>query len=279
MPEGRIYRIFKKGSRTYFYNSLFFPRDVREDVFVLYSFVREADNHVDVVPQDPVKLRTFMEDFRKTCKGERTNDVVLDSFCELARRKKFEKDWVNAFLHSMELDLTKHTYDTMKELDDYIYGSAEVIGLMMSRIMGVKDSFQHNARALGKAMQLINFVRDIDEDNTLGRRYIPTEDMEVHGLRDLTLDHVRCRKERFRGLIHDQVERYRYWQGEAEKGFASLDRAHLIPIMNASDMYNWTASRIARDPLIVYRRKVKPSVPRIVMNLMGKKIHLPEQGS
>ncbi len=275
MPEGRIYRIFKKGSKTYFYNSLFFPKDVREDVFVLYSFVREADNLVDEVPQDPLKLGKFMDDFKKVCKGERTGDIVLDSFCDLASRKRFEKEWVQAFLRSMELDLTKHTYDTMRELDEYIYGSAEVIGLMMARIMGVNDRFQVNARALGKAMQLINFIRDIDEDNALGRRYIPTEDLETNGLMDLTFDHVRSRKGAFKGLVHQQVERYRCFQHEAEKGFQALDRDHLIPIMNASDMYNWTARKIESDPLVVYRRKVKPSIPRIVINVMGKRLRLP----
>ena len=162
MPEGRIYRIFKKGSKTYFYNSLFFPRDVREDVFVLYSFVREADNHVDVVPQDPERLGRFMDDFRLTCKGERTGDVVLDSFCELASRKRFEKEWVQAFLGSMEMDLTKHTYDTMEELDDYIYGSAEVIGLMMSRIMNVSDRFQYNAK--GKKISWAKYENGIIKD-------------------------------------------------------------------------------------------------------------------
>ncbi len=275
MPEGRIYRIFKKGSRTYFYNSLFFPKDVREDVFVLYSFVREADNLVDEVPQDPLKLGRFMDDFKRVCRGEVTGDIVLDSFCLLANRKRFEKEWVQAFLRSMEMDLTKHTYDTMKELDDYIYGSAEVIGLMMARIMGVSDRFQDNARALGKAMQLINFIRDIDEDNGLGRRYIPTEDLETNGLKDLSYDHVRSRKEAFEGLVDQQVGRYRHFQHEAEKGFSALDRDHLIPIMNASDMYNWTARKIENDPLVVYRRKVKPSMTRIVINVLGKKLRVP----
>ncbi len=274
MPEGKIYRIFKKGSRTYFYNSLFFPKDVREDVFILYSFVRQADNLVDEVPQDPRKLAAFMEGFRMVCRGEMTGDVVLDSFCKLIERKRFEDEWVRSFLRSMEGDLTKHTYHTIKELDDYIYGSAEVIGLMMARIMGVKDSFQSNARALGKAMQLINFIRDIDEDNRLGRRYIPTEDLETHGLKDLTFDHVRLRKRSFTDLIHQQVERYRSFQHLAEEGFGALDRDHLIPIMNASDMYNWTAKKIDSDPMIVYRRKVKPSMPRIVMNVMGKKFRV-----
>jgi phytoene synthase len=274
MPEGRIYRIFKRGSRTYFYNSLFFPKDVREDVFVLYSFVRQADNLVDEVPQDPRKLAAFMEGFRMVCRGERPGDVVLDSFCKLIVRKRFENEWVQAFLRSMELDLTKHTYETMRELDEYIYGSAEVIGLMMARIMGVDDRFQPHARALGKAMQLINFIRDIDEDNGLGRRYIPTEDLDTHGLKDLTFDHVRSRKKAFSDLIHQQVMRYRKSQHYAEKGYGALDRDHRIPIMNASDMYEWTARRIDSDPMIVYERKVKPSMARIVMNVMGKKLRV-----
>ncbi|MGA1873567.1 MAG: phytoene/squalene synthase family protein [Thermoplasmatota archaeon] len=272
MVESKIYQIFKKGSKTYFYNSLFFPRDVREDVFILYSFVREADNFVDAVPQKKEEFCEYFEKFCKAWEGEESNDLVLDSFVEMAKRKKFEKEWIEGFLRSMEMDLTKSSYDTVEEVEEYIYGSAEVVGLMMCRILGVEDRFLQNARALGKAMQYINFIRDIQEDNRLGRTYIPLSELELYELKDLREETVKKRPECFAALIDHQVERYLRWQAEAERGYGGLDRKVRIPIMNASDMYKWTAMKILRNPMIIYRKKVKPSKFRIVMNLIGKKI-------
>ncbi|MFO8050750.1 MAG: phytoene/squalene synthase family protein [Thermoplasmatota archaeon] len=274
MVESRIYDIFKRGSKTYFYNSLFFPRRVREDVFRLYSFVREADNYVDAVPQRKEDFCDFYESFCKSWDGRKSGDLVLDGFVDLGKRKRFEKGWVEAFLSSMEMDLTKKTYRTVEEVEEYIYGSAEVIGLMMCRIMDVDDRFLPNARALGKAMQYINFIRDIDEDNGLGRTYIPEVELRMYDLKDLKEPTVRKRPECFAALIDHQIERYLKWQAEAERGYAGLAKDVKVPIVNASDMYKWTAMKILRNPMIVYRKKVKPSKSRIVLNILSKKIYL-----
>jgi phytoene synthase len=274
MVESKIYQIFKRGSRTYFYNSLFFPKEIRDDVFHLYSFVREADNFVDAIPQKKDEFCDFYESFCNAWDGEKTNDVVLDGFIELAHRKKFEKEWVEAFLHSMELDLTRSTYDTLEEVEEYIYGSAEVVGLMMSAIMGVKKEFYPNARSLGKAMQYINFIRDIDEDIGLGRRYIPTEELEKYDVKDLSRSTTRECPDCFKALIDAQVEKYLKWQADAEKGFKGLEKRFRVPVANASDMYKWTAMKIVNDPFIVYRKKVKPSKSRIILNLYHKKLFM-----
>ncbi len=272
MKKNRFYEIFKKGSKTYFYNSIFFPKEVREDVFILYSFVRVADNFVDAVPQKKDEFCNFQDDFCRSWDGEEIGDEVLDCFTDLARRKNFQKSWVEAFLHSMELDLTKSTYDNIKEVEDYIYGSAEVVGLMMAKVLDVKNEFLSSARYLGKAMQYINFIRDIEEDNRLGRRYLPSDEMREAGISGLKFNDIKDRTDTFRQFIRSQLDRYEVWQKEAEKGFKALEKRYRIPVMNASDMYNWTARRIRQDPMVVYRKKVKPSKLRIVGNLIGKKI-------
>ena len=272
MVQGEIKEIFRRGSKTYFYNSIFFPEPAREDVFILYSFVRKADNFVDSIPQRKEEFCRFREDFCSALDGEKTGDVVLDSFAALARRRGFELKWTEAFLDSMEMDLTKGVYQTIDETINYIYGSAEVIGLMMSKILGIDESYYPQARSLGKSMQYINFIRDIDEDIRLGRNYFPREEMKRFGLESLEYDHVSGRRDGFLKFMDSQIKRYRGWQDDAETAFKAIPRRYRIPVQNASDMYNWTAEKIARDPFIVYRRKVKPSKVRIVANLLGKKI-------
>ncbi|MGA1821717.1 MAG: phytoene/squalene synthase family protein [Thermoplasmatota archaeon] len=274
MADDELTRIFKRGSKTYYYNSIFFPKSVRRDVFILYAFVRKADNYVDSIPQKEEEFKRFVMEHARSCNGERSNDQVLDPFCDLCERKQFETSWVEAFLDSMRMDLRKKRYHTIDEVLEYIYGSAEVIGLMMSRIIALDPSSDDHARSLGRAMQYINFIRDINEDLDLGRIYFPLDDLDEFGLETLEHEHVRSRQEQFSGFMKKQLQRYKEWQMDAEKGFRYIPKRYLVPIMNASDMYNWTAGKIENDPMIVYRKKVKPSKLRIVSNVIRKKITL-----
>ena len=265
--EKTIYRIFKNGSKTYFYSSIFFPHEIREDVFKLYSFVRKADDYVDSIPQKADEFYAFKKTYNQALKGEETGDIVIDSFVELIKRKDFETDWIDAFLASMEADLYVNTYPSLERLKNYLYGSAEVIGLMMAKILELPSQSYESARHLGRAMQFANFIRDIPEDITLGRIYFPQPDLLENNLEGLDYNHARNNQSGFRRFIHTQIDRFHDWQNKAEKGFSHIPKRYLIPIKTASDMYKWTAQKIERSPLIVYNKKVKPSIPHIISQI------------
>ncbi|MEM2111337.1 MAG: phytoene/squalene synthase family protein [Candidatus Bathyarchaeia archaeon] len=262
-----IYSIFKRGSRTYFYSSLFFPDEIKKDVFILYSFVRKADNYIDVLPQRKEEFFTFKNRFKQAISGILTGDVVVDSFADLVKRKKIEIEWAEAFFRSMEFDLTKKTYRTIDELKEYLYGSAEVIGLIMAKIMNLPRISYSAARYLGRAMQYANFIRDIPEDLILGRTYFPIEDLERYNLSNLSYAYTKQHPNRFIRFIRHQIERYSCWQEKAEMGFIFLLKKFLVPVKTASDMYKWTMMQINRKPFLVYREKVKPSIPRIICQI------------
>jgi phytoene synthase len=264
MVDERLHHIFKRGSKTYFYSTMFFPRSIKGDVFKLYSFVRTADDHVDSFPQRLDLLQAMRSGLDQAMAGKQTGDVVVDSFAELCVRKDFDLAWVDAFVNSMTLDTYKDSYRTLEELDEYLYGSAEVIGLMMAKIMDLPEESYHGARRLGRAMQFINFIRDVQEDCELGRSYFPSEEMEQFGLTSLSEKEVRAQPAAFMALVRKQINRYQVWQAEAEASFRYIPRKYLLPIKTASDMYKFTARRIAADPFVVYHRKVKPSIGRIV---------------
>jgi len=268
-----FFSIFRKGSRTYFYSSLFFPMHIRQEVFILYGFVRKTDNYVDVIPQDREGFYSFKKKYYDAKNGKETGDVVIDSFVRLAERKGFHDEWVDAFLHSMELDITKTKYETLEEALEYIYGSAEVIGLMMARIIGLpKESYEH-AKYLGRAMQYINFIRDIAEDLKLGRVYFPQVDLRKHGLENLTYDHVKNHPEQFKRFLQTQLDRYCQWQEKAEEGYHYIPKRYLISIKTASEMYNWTAEQIVHHPFIVYDLKVKPMISKILLTVFSNLIN------
>lgn len=254
------YTTFKQGSRTYFNSSLFFPKAVRQDVFALYGFVRVADNFVDSVPQDPDGFYRFKEAYEKARQDGPIGDPIIDAFVELGKRKSFDPDWTEAFLHSMELDLSKKEYNRLEETLEYIYGSAEVIGLYMAKVLNLAPESLPHAERLGRSMQYINFIRDIDEDRSLGRRYLP---LEGTPLKTLDREYVRGHPGEFDEFLRHHLDKYRIWQREAEEGFRYIPRRYLIPIKTASDMYNWTARSIEENPMVVFERKVKPSKTRI----------------
>jgi len=261
-------RIFRQGSTTYFHSSLFFPADVRSDVFVLYSFVRMADDFVDTIPQQVDAFHAFCSRYSEAVQGHPAGDLVIDSFVDLLHRRELDPAWVEAFLSSMAMDITRTGYATMDDLDTYLYGSSEVIGLFMARILDLPEASHPAARLLGKAMQYINFIRDIEEDQQLGRTYLPRREWESFGLECLSREEAHRHPVEFAAFIRTQLDRYCGWQREAEKGFACIPWRYLVPIRTASDMYRWTAEVIRADPMEVYRRKVKPSIPRVLASVL-----------
>ncbi len=272
MIDQTIYSIFKGGSKTYFYSTIFFPKKVKEDVFVLYSFLRKADDYVDAIPQDADGFYSFKDRYYDATDGAVTGDIVVDSFVRLSERKKFETSWVDAFLNSMEMDITKSTYETMNDLLVYLYGSSEVVGLFMAKIMDLPSDSYENARYLGRAMQYINFIRDISEDIDLGRTYFPQKDLKEFNIESLDEEYTQKRPEEFKSFVRKQLETYYSWQEKAEEGFSYIPFRYLIPIKTASDLYKWTGSQINKNPLVVYQKKVKPSIPNILSKVLFNSI-------
>ena len=141
--------IFKKGSTTYYNSTKLFPSKIRKDVTTLYSFVRIADNYVDAVPQDVEGFLNFKNTYYGALKGKETDNTVIQNFIELSQRMDFEQGWVDSFLESMEMDTYKSEYNNLDELNKYLYGSSEVIGLMMNRVMNLGEEADESAQYLG----------------------------------------------------------------------------------------------------------------------------------
>jgi phytoene synthase len=204
--------------------------------------------------------------------GTITGDIVVDSFVKLLERRKFEASWVDAFLNSMEMDITKFKYETMNELLIYLYGSSEVVGLFMAKIMDLSEESYESARYLGRSMQYINFIRDISEDIDLGRTYFPQKDLKSFNIESLDEEYTRKNPEEFNGFVRKQLETYYFWQEKAEEGFSYIPFRYLVPIKTASDLYKWTGNQINKNPFVVYQKKVKPSLPNILSKVVFNSI-------
>lgn len=271
--------IFKQSSSTFFISSLFFPRGVKKDVFELYSFVRVADDYVDQIPADKdgfYHLRRLWSeasvnpvfDITKNT-ADSTDVMVVKNMLRVTRKNKFDLAWVESFLDAMQSDFTHKPYQTLGETLEYIYGSGEVIGLMMANIMGLKPEAAQAAQMQGRALQYMNFIRDIQEDNDLGRSYFPRDDLKRFNLANLRHETAAKQPEDFTKFIHYQLDRYEIWQAEAAIGYKYIPKRLRIPLQTATDLYKWTAQEIHKNPSVVYDRKVKPSKARSVSKLIA----------
>lgn len=149
-------------------------------IYAIYGFVRYADEIVDTFHDfDKAKLlRAFRADTYAAIEQGISLNPVLHSFQDVVNTYHIERELIDAFLYSMEMDLTKTAY-TDQKYDEYIYGSAEVVGLMCLRVFcegdhAMYDRLLEPARSLGKAFQKVNFLRDMKSDfQDRGRVYFP----------------------------------------------------------------------------------------------------------
>lgn len=264
--------IFRQGSKTYYNSSRLFPKKVRRDVFTLYAFVRVADNLVDDQPVHADEFYAFRQRWRDAWAGKPAGDWVIDPFVALSRRLNFDPRWTEDFLAAMESDLETRPCDTLDDVLRYTWGSAEVIGLYMCRLLDLPPESRETACLMGRSMQFINFLRDVAEDHGLGRRYLPLGDS---GLGDLSPATVEANPGAFCRFMRSQTALYQQWQRGAQAGYAYLPWRFRLAVKTASDLYNWTAEVIQRNPLEVWRRKVKPSKLRILATALGNLFYRP----
>ena len=264
-------RVFRQGSRNFYSSSLLFPLSVRRDITALYAFVRTADNYVDTLPQEKEKIDQLRACYHRALQGKPCDNSIVSSFVEVVHRCRFDQRWIDAFFKSMYLDLTKKHYHTMQETLEYIYGSAEVIALCILRILGASENLEMHARLYGRALQYINFIRDIEEDNTLERIYLPIDD---YHLPDLSRESAHKYPKQFVKFIHDQIDRYYNWLQQGTEGLSQLARRYRYAIGAAGALYNWVAERIARNPFIIFNTRVKPGRITIFRLALGYSIQV-----
>jgi phytoene/squalene synthetase len=158
-------------------------------IYAIYGFVRYADEIVDTFHEFDKKalLDEFAQDTYKAIDKGISLNPVLHSFQVIVNRYNIDKDLIEAFLHSMEMDLDRKTYDRAG-YETYILGSAEVVGLMCLKVFcegndALYEELKAPAMRLGAAFQKINFLRDLGTDHLkLGRSYFP--DLDPHNFND-----------------------------------------------------------------------------------------------
>jgi phytoene synthase len=153
----------------------------RKHIYNIYGFVRFADEIVDSFHDFDKNdlLQRFEADLTHALKNKISLNPILNSFQYTVNENNIQKELIDAFLKSMKMDLHKHKYTSREEYQEYIYGSADVVGLMCLHVFveGDMEEFNRlkpNAMSLGSAFQKVNFLRDLNADfKLLDRTYFP----------------------------------------------------------------------------------------------------------
>ena len=157
------------------------PRDVRDDVYLLYLVFRTLDDLVDEHRPEAAERVAAVEAWAAGGAGPRTDEVrILE---DLAARHPLPREAFTHFCAGMRQDMTGDTFETEEDVDRYCYRVAGTVGLVMAAVLGTArfDRAGPAAAALGMAMQRTNILRDIDEDGAVGRVYVAAEAIERCG--------------------------------------------------------------------------------------------------
>jgi phytoene/squalene synthetase len=155
---------------------------IRNHIYNIYGFVRFADEIVDSFHNYPKKLllNRFEEDLYLSLNQKISLNPILNSFQHTVNKFEIDTNLIKAFMRSMRWDLDKKIYDNQDDYEKYIYGSADVVGLMCLKVFVKGNESQYNslksaAMSLGSAFQKVNFLRDLKDDyQELNRTYFPS---------------------------------------------------------------------------------------------------------
>ncbi|MGE2691086.1 phytoene/squalene synthase family protein [Mycolicibacterium pulveris] len=264
-------RLNAEHGRTFFLATRLLAPEQRPAVHALYGFARRADDILDdfdpalTTAERADRLQRLATQLFSRMVSERTpaddDDPALTAVVDSARKYDIPWELFDDFLNSMRMDLTVTDYANRAALDRYMHGSAEVIGLQLLPVLGTvssREEAEPYAAALGKAFQLTNFLRDVDEDLQRGRVYLPADELAAHRVdRDVLSwchDHRRTDARVRRALIEQHATTRRTYE-YAQQGIALLAPRSRPCISAALTLYSQILDRIEDIDFAIFSQR------------------------
>lgn len=263
---------------SYFWATLLFPQEIRDAVHILYAFFRIPDEIVDNAKDSAVEtishnLELWFEKWQQAYKTQESTEPVLHASSVVFHRYQIPFEYSEVFFQAMKQDLHQTRYQTYADLEEYMYGSAAVVGLMLSHVIGFSnpDALSY-ATKLGYAMQLTNFLRDIDEDFVQRRRvYFPQRELTQFGISDDDIA-IKSFTPQFKQFVQFQIERARLLYQEGEAGIALLDRKGRKAVRVASRLYAKILQKIEQQDCNVFLGRARTNTLEKAMIMLTTKI-------
>ena len=240
------------------------PRGRRDDMVVFYAFCRTMDDLADD-PGLPAEERARSLDAWENgiTRGFGTPDEFQREVISLRDRQQIPDELLVAIIDGCRMDLQPQRFETWEDLSGYIWKVACAVGLVSIKIFGCRDpESERYAVALGRALQLTNILRDIEEDLANGLRiYLPLEDLARFQYTEQDLV-GRVRDERFMALMAFQAARAENYFHEAAAALPATDRGALVPARIMGEIYHLLLGKMRDDRFQVFKKRYRISKAR-----------------
>lgn len=263
----------------FFIVSRFLPKIKRDDVELIYAAVRYPDEVVDTFDISNDRKRELLDEWRNAYRTALESPDLNTSlhnnpppfvaaFSDLVKRHHIPTAYYESFLDAMQFDIAPRPFKTLDDLiDNYIYGSAIVVGYFLTHVYGASssdafDDAMQSAKNLGIGLQLTNFLRDIQDDARRGRVYLPTDILEAHGITPFNPSDKQ-QQEQLRPVIKEMTH---LADGYYEQSFQTLNAFHpdsRIAIKACIDVYRMLNNRIANSDLGIHHRESVPLMDKL----------------
>jgi len=245
-------RITRREAKNFAYGIMVLPRAKRQAIAAIYAFARRVDDVADGELPLPEK-RAELEQLRAALKEDPTAPVFV-ALRDARERFSIPREPLEALIDGGLQDTEQSTYADFAELRGYCEKVAGAVGLACVPVYGSDD--RENAMTLGIALQLINIIRDVDEDRQLGRVYLPQDELAAFELEEL------APSPQFRELMAFEAERARAYLAEGLRLLDSLDRRSALCVGTFAGLYRETLDRIEAGGFDVFGEKIRLSTPR-----------------
>ncbi|GAB3250279.1 phytoene/squalene synthase family protein [Chitinimonas naiadis] len=234
---------------SFYYSFRFLPLETRRAITALYAFCREVDDVVDETHDENVARTTlnwWRSEVGNLYAGSPQHPVTRALQPHVARLA-LPKEQLLQIIDGMEMDLTQARYNSFKDLREYCYLVASVVGLLSARVFGVSDEKTYvYAERLGLAFQLTNIIRDVGEDARRGRIYLPVEELQRFDVPAADILNYR-ESDNFRALMTFQIERAEGYYREAMEALPAADRKNQRAGLVMAAIYRATLEEIKQD--------------------------------
>ena len=245
-------RITRREAKNFAYGIMVLPREKRRAIAAVYAFARSVD---DVADGDlpPEEKRARLEELRAALDGDPA-DAVFVALRDARDRFGIPREPLAALIDGGLQDTEQSTYANFAELRGYCEKVAGAVGLACVPVYGSSDT--ERAMTLGIALQLINIIRDVDEDQRLGRVYLPQDELAAFEVDEP------APTPQFRELMAFQAARARTYLAEGLRLLDSLDRRSALCVGTFAGLYRETLDRIEAGGFDVFGEKTRLSTPR-----------------
>ena len=264
----RCRKLNSQHGKTYYLATLLLPPGKRPYVHALYGFARYADEIVDDLSSTLTNqeksdwLGNWGNEFLRDLKRGKSDDLICKAVVDTVNRWEIPTELFEAFLHSMRMDLTVRQYQTFKDLSEYVYGSAAVIGLQMVPILEPTSQIAYErAQDLGIAFQLANFVRDVSEDLNRGRIYLPMDELAQFGV-DRTYLEKRIADKNVKDALKFQIKRVKELEEKSRSGIDFLHPSSRPCIEAARILYCGIVDAVEAIDYEVFQKRAKVSIAK-----------------